>query len=1017
METTAHQPVDRSLDRLRRTEHFCLAIVMALAMVMLVAWWAPSIGVLLPVGWDVMKANTAFGMLLAAAGLWLLEPSASAVRLRTSWALAALLMLLASFTLLEYISGDRFGIDTLLAADAAAKPGLMSAQTAFGFLLLSLLMPMIRAREGPACVIADLITLALAAFVLVLVAGYIFGAAHLLGESLETRVSRQTAFCFGLLAFVVGSRRVESGFLSVLRGPGIGSRIARISVPVVILLMFGLSIVRNYVTQAGLVAGIYASAVTVSFICFAVSCLILLMAWHINRLEERVRGFVLQRAEAQVRVSEQRYVDLVEQALVGIIVRSPTGEILLVNPALCRLTGYTREELLRMNVANLADEADPGVLPRLATLEPDETLLMETRVRRKDGTHLPIEVVIHRLRDGNLQSMVQDLSKRKQAEHAHAVSERRYAELVDQALEGITVRKSSGEFLFANDTFCRMLGYSRVELLGMSIRDVVHPEDAETIEQVQRLGSGDSLRMEKRMRRKDGGFAHVEVSARRLQDGSIQSTIQDVSERKRAEGRFRAVVEGAPNAMIMADEHGGIALVNSQTEKLFGYKREELIGQPVEKLVPVRYRDEHPSLRAHFHRDPKTRSMGAGRDLYALRKDGSEVPVEIGLNPLVIGDGHFVLASVIDITERKRSEQLVHAAEERYRAAIGALAEGIAILDAEGRVVAHNDSGTRILGLTADEFTGRMVMDPSWSLENEDGTPFDMSRHPVMITLATGQDVDNVILGLARPDGSHRLLTVNSRGLALDAEGKPTSVLASFRDITEQRHSERALRDYAEELRLLSQRLLEAQETERRAIARELHDEVGQALTAARINLKELERQVGDGPLAKQAADASAIVAQLLQQVRQLSLDMHPTVLDDLGLAASLRWLVRTRAGNELNVTLDLAEDLPRFTSIIEHTLFRVFQEALSNALRHSGARNLSVELGLKEGQLHLAVRDDGHGFDAEAARKHALSGASLGVIGMQERARLAGGQVVIESTPGKGTQIRVFLPTTELQE
>ena len=536
------------------------------------------------------------------------------------------------------------------------------------------------------------------------------------------------------------------------------------------------------------------------------------------------------------------------------------------------------------------------VLARTGSVQPGQSLRIETYMHRKDGSYTPIEAVTIRLKNGNLQSVVRDISERKKAEAARAEIEKRYTELVEQSLEGITVRKPDGEFVFVNETFCRLLGYTRDQLLNMNIRDLVHPEDAETIAQVQDLKGGGSLHLEKRMHHKDGHLVYVEVSARRLADGNFQSTFQD-------------------------------------------------------------------------------------------------------------------------ITERKRSEQLIHAAEERYRAAIGALAEGIAILDADGRVVAHNDSGTRILGLTPDEFTGRMVMDPNWSLENEDGTPFDMSRHPVVITLASGRDVDNVILGLARPDGSHRLLTVNSRGLALDASGKPTSVLASFRDITEQRHSEQALRAYAEELRLLSQRLLEAQETERRAIARELHDEVGQALTAARMNLKELERQVGDSPLAKQAADASAIVAQLLQQVRQLSLDMHPTVLDDLGLAASLRWLVRTRAGNELNVTLDLAEDLPRFTSTVEHTLFRVFQEALSNALRHSGARNLWVKLELKEGKLHLEVRDDGHGFDAEAARKHALSGASLGVIGMQERARLAGGRVVIESTLGKGTQIRVSLSATELQE
>jgi signal transduction histidine kinase len=210
----------------------------------------------------------------------------------------------------------------------------------------------------------------------------------------------------------------------------------------------------------------------------------------------------------------------------------------------------------------------------------------------------------------------------------------------------------------------------------------------------------------------------------------------------------------------------------------------------------------------------------------------------------------------------------------------------------------------------------------------------------------------------------------------------------------------------------MSRRLSAAQETERRAIARELHDEVGQSLTATRINLRDLEQQAAGGPLAQRLEHTSAIIADLLAKVRQMSLDLHPSVLDDLGLAPALRWCVRTRAaGSSMEVALDVPDDLPRFDESVEITLFRVFQEALSNALKHAQAQHVQVSLRQAGGRLALRIRDDGRGFDAEAARRRALSGMSLGLLGMQERVRLAGGEMTLESTPGKGTEINVTLP------
>lgn len=985
-------------DRVERGCALAIAAFAAFAAIALLAWKLIPAVHHWPAVWQLMHPTTALGMLLVAAIIWASETQAAAWRRNLSWVGAGLLALFSLWSL-----GLEFAAGRLLLNDWW-EPGssAMSAQSCVGMLLLALLLPVARVYRGPLSIAADVLTLLLVDFVLVMLMGYLFSLVSFFGESDAIRIAPLSFLCFLLGTVVVLLRRSHGGALAVLRGGAIGSRIVRAAIPLALLLPLALSLIRAYVVSAGLLEAAYATAASISVVCLCVVLLALLMGWRINRLEQEVRTLLQRRSDAQLQESQQRYMDLVEQSISGFVVRRPDGRLILVNEAYRRMTGYSREELLQLSARDLV--VDQGVLERVRRLEPGESAHIETFLKRKDGSLLEVEYVTQRMRDGNLQSVLLDISHRKQLQKQRDDSERRYAELVDQAQEGISVRRPAGGFVFVNETFCTMLGYSRDELLKLSIQDVVHPEDAETTQQVQQMTHGGHLRLQKRMLRKDGAVIHAEVSAKRLRNGDIQSTIQDVTGRKQAEERFRAMVEGSPSAMLMVDARGAIVMCNPQAQRLFGYSPSELLGQPVEMLLPDRFRKSHPSMRASYGRDPQVRAMGVGRELFGLHKDGREVPVEIGLNPITTGEGQFVLATIIDISERKRAAEQMRAAEHRYETAINALAEGVAVLDRQGRVIAFNKSATRILAMTRDQFTGRVVQDPDWQLQREDGTPFPLDEHPVVITLATGEDRDDVVLVAALPDGTRRTLTVSSRGLDPDKDGKPTTVLASFRDITQQRQHERKLRD-------MSRRLGEAQETERRAIARELHDEVGQSLTATRINLRDLSQQATDLQLQKRLGDTEEIIAELLGKVRQMSLDLHPSVLDDLGLVPALRWCVRTRAGGSpMQVRMEVPESLPRFTDMVEITLFRVFQEALSNALKHAAAAQLDVRLEYRDSRLWLNMRDDGKGFDAEAARRAALSGKSLGLLGMQERVRLAGGEIVMDSAPGKGTEIRVTL-------
>lgn len=216
----------------------------------------------------------------------------------------------------------------------------------------------------------------------------------------------------------------------------------------------------------------------------------------------------------------------------------------------------------------------------------------------------------------------------------------------------------------------------------------------------------------------------------------------------------------------------------------------------------------------------------------------------------------------------------------------------------------------------------------------------------------------------------------------------------------------------AESLRLMSQQLVRAQEDERRHIARELHDEVGQSLTAALLNLQVLSSLTDLEELPARLDDSLSLIDRVLRQVRTLSLNLRPALLDDLGLAPALRWLVSRqaeRAGFETQFNADFMDE--RFASDIEITCFRAVQEAITNVVRYAQAKSVTVDLLKPGADLCVSIRDDGVGFDVGAALQRAAHGHSMGLLSMQERVLLLGGQMRIESAPGHGTTIHLRLP------
>lgn len=252
-----------------------------------------------------------------------------------------------------------------------------------------------------------------------------------------------------------------------------------------------------------------------------------------------------------------------------------------------------------------------------------------------------------------------------------------FAQLIKAAPSAIVMIDRAGSIVLANLQAEKLFGYSENEILGQQIEILIPARfrhshhgyrDSFFSNPISRsMGAGRDLFG----CRKDGSEVSIEIGLTPIdspEGAFVLASIIDITERKRAEEKFRLAVEAAPNAMIMVDSEGKMILANRQTETMFQYSRKELIGEPIEILVPNRFQKSHPGQRGSFFSNPKTRSMGAGRELFGKRKDSSEVAIEIGLNPIETSEGIYVLASIIDITERKKTEALIASQEAALEA-------------------------------------------------------------------------------------------------------------------------------------------------------------------------------------------------------------------------------------------------------------------------------------------------------------------------------------------------------------
>jgi len=361
---------------------------------------------------------------------------------------------------------------------------------------------------------------------------------------------------------------------------------------------------------------------------------------------------------------------------------------------------------------------------------------------------------------------------------------------------------------------------------------------------------------------------------------------------------------------------------------------------------------------------------------------------------------HYVAELEARITQLKRADEALRESEERYRELFENARDAIYVHDLDGKYISVNRAAESLSGYPREEILGRHFTD--FVAQEHLGHVRDCFLSKTEKEGETTYEVE-----VLAKDGRRVPVEVSSRPIC--ENGVIIGVQGTARDITERKQAQ-------DTLRIFSRQLIEAQEDERRRIARDLHDQIGQALTAVKMNLYTVQRFSSDPEATHYLKDNIDAVDEALRLVRDLSVDLRPPLLDDLGLATALCWYVdryEKRAGVATEVVIELPNENERFSRELETAFFRIAQEALTNVARHAKATHVLLQLTRTVTGLEMVVRDDGVGFEPATLRKRSRR-VTLGLVGMQERAHAAGGVVEIHSRLGRGTEVRFSVPVGE---
>ena len=609
--------------------------------------------------------------------------------------------------------------------------------------------------------------------------------------------------------------------------------------------------------------------------------------------------------------------------------------------------------------------------------------------------------------------------------------DQKFRNVFDSISDPIFILDMQGQILEVNHIACQQLGYCRSELLQMTAMDIDTPEHACTVsDKIGQTQRADQFIFKTAHRCKDGSVLPVEINARKIHyegQACVIGVVRDISKRRIVEEELRGAKElleahlaNSPMAIIEFDPSYRVIRWAGTAEQIFGWKDDEIIGKAISEIKWVHDNDKASvsQVTDDMLSGRRPRNLNVNRN---YRKDGSTIYCEWYNSAIYDNQGRLtsVLSQVLDVTGRRQAEEALRQSEERYRQLIENAPIGIATVAPDGQMMSSNPFFCKMLGYSKDELLTMTI--------EQITHPDDMPQEREMILRLKGDKLPFIQFEkrYLKKDGAHvwaQLVTSSIR----NQKGETLFGFGMVVDITDRKQAEIALRQFnrtleqqvnertqlaearAKQLQALAVELITAEENERRRFAHLLHDDLQQLLAAARMQLQAISVDMPSEPTLTYVAE---LLEESIDKSRLLSHELSPAVLQHPNIVSALKWLAdQMKEKFGLEVRLESTGDPQVEYEHLRRFLFRAVQELLFNIVKHAGVKNARIGLSNSAGWLKITVDDHGKGFSAHSLDTSSHQ-AGFGLLSIQERARYMGGNLEIESAPGKGSRFTISVP------
>ena len=714
-----------------------------------------------------------------------------------------------------------------------------------------------------------------------------------------------------------------------------------------------------------------------------------------------------------------------EQAAVGIAHVTPEGRFIRINKKFCEIVGYSHEEMLTLSFQDIThpDDLETDLVQANLLLEgKQDSYTLEKRYFHKMGQVVWIRLTVSLVRDLSgrplhFVSVIENIDRRKQAEEALRESEKKFRRLMEQSPVSIQIHTPDGKLQQCNAAYETLFALSKESLAGLYQKyNVLEDQQAEKlglISYIRKVFRGemvsfpeyeyngiDTLKtldvknpVSRRCWVKTSGFPLMDPN------GQVTHAVflsEDITEQKRAEKKlmeseqsYRSLIEQAQDGIVLLQD-GLIKFVNSSMTAFTGYSVDELLNRPFVEFLAD---DQIEKVREIYRKRMSNEAVPSIYESAISHKNGTCLDTEFNAGVTTYGGKPADLVIIRDIRERKKAE------EERSRL-FRLSTDLIGIGDFNGNLIQLNPAWEAVLGHSSDELLARPFLDFIH--------PDDRNKSDAEVgKLSSGHKTIDFENRYIHKDGSLRHISWTATPLP-----EAGIFYCIGRDVTQRKKNEEQILGYQQNLKDLAEQLTLAEEKQNKLIATSLHDHVGQLLASSRLQLAALHDGMSKTEILSKTGQISKGLLQAIQATREVIFDLSPPQLNEIGLyAATADWMdeeVETKHGIKARLTGD--DRVYNLDDNMRVLLFRSIRELLMNVVKHARANCVDVNIQETAKDLEITVRDDGKGFHYNPKMMR-LKSSGIGLFSIQERAASFGGYLDIESSPGKGTSIKLSIP------